>query len=909
MQTFQLLKVGVGTVITLGVSSSAVWGNPSALASHPHRGIPHGGTPQWQPSDVRSLAIGQPTPIAPTTLGSVQFLTATQLTAVNRPTALIVPFLNQALPSFEGAVSQPGFPTQLGLPTIDHSLTLAAIAAEAATLASPVADVDASAHPPAVEATPAKAAIPQVNTPALAPSPPIEAGDQPVGGQAEVVVNLQAPQVDVKAEVVEPEDATVDTQAVVPATISVEVAAPIVDGDSHPEVLEADTVDAVNDAVDASPELEAAVLTEPATARSTRPSFSVQRKALTPQSDANPAALTVTVANAVEAPAAGERETVDESGATEAGVAVDGVEEPIVPVAEAAGETEAAPAIAATHEATEAGDTAVSEEANAGEASAHVIDDATDDATPDLEATTPTHAPTQIAEAAPTPVPQTELPEARELQERQTDDRAEAIQPKAVSVNEPMDSQGPLPELNPNPNLLYLPDKPEEVQIQLTQPINLRQAVEQALSNNLTLRDNQLRLDRSLAQLREAQAAWHPTVNLQSVLQRVDSSSAERTNRIRARNANPLNNLLGTADTVNRALTGRIGIDWAVFTSGRRMANIRAARQQVRISELEVKRQTDAIILDVSNSYFDLQETDAQVRIAEAAVNSAQQSLRDAQLQFDAGVGTRFDVLQAEVQLANQKQNLTNRLAQQQIARRQLSQQLNVPQTVNLVASSRVEVAGTWKIPLEETIIQAYENRPGLEQRLAERELRRQQRRAELAATLPQIGAFADYDVLKNLDDGIGLTDGNTVGVRLDWRLYDGGAARARARQRSIEAEIAEVGFSDIRNQIRFEVERAYSNLLSNFENIDTARVAVNQAEEALRLARLRFQAGVGTQTDVINSETDLTNARGNLLQAVINYNRSLATLERAVSLPIAESQTINNEGRGTPINGGGSGS
>jgi len=507
--------------------------------------------------------------------------------------------------------------------------------------------------------------------------------------------------------------------------------------------------------------------------------------------------------------------------------------------------------------------------------------------------------------ASPTVTPQTELPAAHELQNNQTDDRAEAVTPRAVSVNDLYpQTKGPISELNPNPDLLYLPDTPEEVQIQLTQPITLRQAVEQAMSNSLTLRDTQLRLDRSRAQLREAQAAWAPVVSLQSALQRADSSSVERTNRRRAQNASPLNALLGTSDTVSRTLTGIVRVDWDIFTGGRRMANIRAAQQQVRISELEVKRQTDIIILDISNSYFDLQEADAQVRIAEAAVNSAQQSLRDAQLQFQAGVGTRFDVLRAEVQLANEKQNLTNRLAQQQIARRQLSQQLNVPQTVNLIASSNVQVAGTWTLPLEETIIQAYENRPGLEQRLAERELRLQQRRAELATVRPQLSTFADYDVLKDLDDGIGLTDGNTLGLRLSWRLYDGGAARARARQRSLEAQIAEVGFSDIRNQIRFEVERAYSNLLSNFENIDTARLAVDQAEEALRLARLRFQAGVGTQTEVIDAETDLTNARGNLLQAVINYNRSLATLERAVSLPIADSQSIN-EGGDMPVRSG----
>lgn len=886
MQTFQLLTVGVGTAITLGMSSSAVWGNPS--------GIVQEAVPLSQPSDWRALAIGQPTPMAPTPLGSVQFLTATHLTSTKLPTALIAPLLKPALLSFEVTASPSELSSQSVLPVINHSLTLAAIADG---VAPPATQAEADEGiPPRAGLTPANLAIPEITAPTPVPTPLV-----PVGNR----------QISVPTEAGQPQATTIEVRAAVPETIPLAMeakaahsevmptVAPSVDAVSHAEVLE-------TDGVDVPPEPEAALPAGPTTAPPIGVSLSPQSGTPAPNLDAQQTTLAVSLARTVDAPDApgtAEEETIRET--EEAALANEPVEEPSTAVGETGREPETAPAIADTPEAPEAGTPVTSEDVDTGE-----VPEA---ATPDSEVAIPA----RLAEADPAPVPATEFPTARELQQTQTGDapaqmlreRAEVINPKAVSVNEPRDSQGPLPELNPNPDRLYLPNKPEEVQIQLTQPINLRQAVEQALSNNLTLQDAQLRLDRSRAQLREAQAAWHPTVSLQSVLQRVDSASTERTNRLRARNPSPLNALLGTADTVTRTFTGRVGIDWAVFTSGRRMANIRAARQQIRISELEVKRQTDAIILDVSNSYFDLQEADAQVEIAKAAVNSAQQSLRDAQLQFDAGVGTRFDVLRAEVQLANEKQNLTNRLAQQQVARRQLSQQLNVPQTVSLVASDQVEVAGTWQLTLEETIIQAYENRPNLEQRLAERELRRQQRRAELAATLPQLNAFADYDVLKNLDDGIGLTDGNTVGVRLDWRLYDGGAARARARQRAIEAEIAEVGFADIRNQIRLEVERAYSSLLSNFENIDTARLAVDQAEEALRLARLRFQAGVGTQTEVINSETDLTNARGNLLQAVINYNRSLATLERAVSLPIAESQTINNEGRGIPVNGGGRGS
>jgi outer membrane protein TolC len=72
--------------------------------------------------------------------------------------------------------------------------------------------------------------------------------------------------------------------------------------------------------------------------------------------------------------------------------------------------------------------------------------------------------------------------------------------------------------------------------------------------------------------------------------------------------------------------------------------------------------------------------------------------------------------------------------------------------------------------------------------------------------------------------------------------------------------------------------------LNANKQNIQTAAFALERARESLRLARLRFQAGVGTQLEVINQQTELTRARGNLLRAILDYNRALAALQRAIS-------------------------
>ena len=118
----------------------------------------------------------------------------------------------------------------------------------------------------------------------------------------------------------------------------------------------------------------------------------------------------------------------------------------------------------------------------------------------------------------------------------------------------------------------------------------------------------------------------------------------------------------------------------------------------------------------------------------------------------------------------------------------------------------------------------------------------------------------------------------------MQWRLYDGGAAKAGVRQAEKQAEINETQFASVRNQIRLAVESAYLQLISNQRNIGAAREEVELAEESLRMARLKFQEEIGTQTDVIDAQTQLTVTRDRFLSSIIQYNQSYADLIRQVS-------------------------
>ncbi|MDA0865685.1 MAG: TolC family protein [Cyanobacteria bacterium] len=430
----------------------------------------------------------------------------------------------------------------------------------------------------------------------------------------------------------------------------------------------------------------------------------------------------------------------------------------------------------------------------------------------------------------------------------------------------------PLEYLDPDPNPLLLQTQPEEVEIIGIQPLTLEEVIELAYRNNPDLRVALLELEQSQAVLREARAALLPTVTLSGTVQGQNSQSTSF-------GATGLT----SNEEIALATSGQLNVTYNVYSSGQRDATIRTAEEQVRLSELEVERRQEVLRLNTINEYYDLQRSTEQIRISQAFLSEAERNLRDTQLREEVGVGTRFDVLRAEVQTANARQQLRQAESDRQTTQRTLARRLNLPPSLDVIPVP-VDIAGSWPLGLEDSIVLAYQNRAELEQQLVQREIGEQQRRIALSALGPQVDLFATYGVQDVSTQNNRFTDTYSVGAQVSWTLFEGGAAAARAQQRELDIAIADRQFEETRNGIRLDVEQSYFSLQANRDNIDTAELAVEQAEEALRLAILRFEAGVGTQLDVISAQADLTEAEVNLVDAKIGYNRALAALERATS-------------------------
>jgi outer membrane protein len=121
--------------------------------------------------------------------------------------------------------------------------------------------------------------------------------------------------------------------------------------------------------------------------------------------------------------------------------------------------------------------------------------------------------------------------------------------------------------------------------------------------------------------------------------------------------------------------------------------------------------------------------------------------------------------------------------------------------------------------------------------------------------------------------------------VLLTWSLYDGNRTKGKVIEATALYERAGVELDDAGRRIELEVRTAYSNFIEADEVLKSQEKVVEQAEEALRLARARSEAGTGTQLDVLSAQTALTEARSTQIQALRDYSVARARLERAIGI------------------------
>jgi len=328
-----------------------------------------------------------------------------------------------------------------------------------------------------------------------------------------------------------------------------------------------------------------------------------------------------------------------------------------------------------------------------------------------------------------------------------------------------------------------------------------------------------------------------------------------------------------------------------IYDFGRTTGLIESSSFNLDASGEALKQIYQNIVFDVKRNFYSVLEKQRLITVAEQAVKNYEQQLYRAQKFYDAGIRTRIDVTNAEVNLSNQKLNLLRANADQKTARVRLEKVLGeIPNNgdyalvtdepaLEYLADSKPEMPDQ----LDNLLVTAQQNRPGLKRfsflvQAAESTIKQAK-----GDYWPSINALGDYNAYET--DLSSLTDQWRLSVGLTWEFFsgfetDGKVAEAGARLREVEAGLREFELS-----ITQEVTDSYLRADENREGVNIADQTLNLAKENLELADGRYKAGIGDILEFNDAVLLFTENQSSLVVTYYNYLTELARLERAIGL------------------------
>ena len=332
-----------------------------------------------------------------------------------------------------------------------------------------------------------------------------------------------------------------------------------------------------------------------------------------------------------------------------------------------------------------------------------------------------------------------------------------------------------------------------------------------------------------------------------------------------------------------------------IFTGGELQGQIGQAKANYR-SMLSAEEQAYNEMKETATTgYFNMLNATNMKALRQESVDRLQAHLDNVIAQYNVGIVARADVLRSEVELANAQQNYITASNEYDVAEATLNNIIGTPLGTTLLLKDRLQYE-PYENDMAYCLAYSEQHRPELKQ--AEYAIDSAEAALVVARSghMPKVYANASNNWGGNGSDWPGDDDENwSVGVTASMNVFDSGVTWSRIHAAQENLAKAKESQRQIKDNVELEVRTDYLNLREAEKRITTTQVAVASAEEDYHIAVVRYQAGVGTNIDVMDAQEALTQAKTNYYQALYNYNTSKAALNTSmgVGVPVPEPRTF----------------
>lgn len=411
-----------------------------------------------------------------------------------------------------------------------------------------------------------------------------------------------------------------------------------------------------------------------------------------------------------------------------------------------------------------------------------------------------------------------------------------------------------------------------------TVALNLDDAMLRAFQTNPTVSIAQYELDSARASYNAARQSRGISISASHTTQRGGYDDAQQ--------AAPGIWTKGIGNNHANSLTASLPI----FTGGKLSGTIKQAKANYQYNQVGVQRTYNEMRSTVTDGYFKMLQADNMQKLSTESVTRLEDHLKNVQAQYDVGVVAKVDVLRSQVELANAKQTLIQAENSYQVAEANMNKIVGLPMDTTLKLDNLL-VYNAYDKNMDDCLAYAAEHRPELMQAKYGVDAAKGALMVARSGHMPQVAASAT----QQWSDSNWPGDENGkwgVGVNVSMNVFDTGVTLSKIHGAEADLQKAEETYRNTVDSVNLDVRSNYLGLREAEKRISTTKLAVEQADEDYRIAQLRYMSGVGTNTDVLDAQVALTQAKTNYTQALYDYNTSKTALETSIGVPMTNPAT-----------------
>jgi len=418
------------------------------------------------------------------------------------------------------------------------------------------------------------------------------------------------------------------------------------------------------------------------------------------------------------------------------------------------------------------------------------------------------------------------------------------------------------------------------VGLQLTaqekRPITLNEAIDLGIKNSKQLKNSQAKIEEATAALKEALNAQLPDAKLSASYLWLSSANVDM--KVKSNNSSGGSGG-GSVPTISKAGYAIANASVPVFAGGRIRYGIEASRFLAQATRLDADNNKEEVIQNTIEAFINLYKAKSSVSLVQENLAEAQQRVKDFSNLEKNGVLARNDLLSAQLQASNFELGLLDAENNWKLANVSMNILLGLPENLELVPDSSMIDQNFAVQPLDEYLQTAYTKRTDL----AALDLRKKASESAIKSAkgdyYPSLAVTGGY-IAADIPEVISITNALNIGVGVSYNIGSLWKTKAKVQQAEARAKQAEIGESQLNDNIRLDVNHAYLNFLSSQKKIEVYEKAVEQAVENYRIVKNKYNNSLETTTDLLDANTKQLLERMNLIfakaDAVVAYNKLL---------------------------------